>query len=343
MTRQLVVVGVDGKGSPTSVRVLHRIFVRPQGDYVFSLPAPVSAVTPGPGTQSTPGQRKNELLWQGFSPGGRVLAAWVDLRTAESAGSLPVRVRLQTTVERTRSRDLRTTLTVENVTQASARGFTADAEPLSVAQALDELGRAVRRDVAGEGIFVKALGAVRPVRIPVAVPVRVEGTLTFAPGTARIAGAPDGVVRVSGRLDGVRRSRLRIDVRGQALGSAAPKLRLSVRLPSLAGALTPPGGDSWVGAFRRGALPGGGRELLERIMRLELTYARQRQYDMYLAAPDPNGPSSASFVYRTAAAPRTAAPVAADGGGDGDLLWLVLAGIGLALAVPAAAVVWAHS
>ncbi|HET7857428.1 MAG TPA: hypothetical protein VFL41_13305, partial [Gaiellaceae bacterium] len=145
-TRELVVVGVDSSGSPTSVRVLHRILVRPQGDYVFSIPAPVKAVTPGPGTQSIPGQRKNELLWQGFSPGGRVLVAWVELRPAEAVGSLPVRIRMQTTVDGTplapgerRSGDLHTTLTVENATGAQARAFAAEAEPLSVGQALDDL------------------------------------------------------------------------------------------------------------------------------------------------------------------------------------------------------------
>jgi hypothetical protein len=49
-------------------------------------------------------------------------------------------------------------------------------------------------------------------------------------------------------------------------------------------------------------------------------------------------------VYRTVAAPRAEPGRPSAGGGDGnDVLWLVLAGIGLLVAVPAAAVVWAHS
>ncbi|HET7857106.1 MAG TPA: hypothetical protein VFL41_11675, partial [Gaiellaceae bacterium] len=197
--------------------------------------------------------------------------------------------------------------------------------------------------VAGEGIFVRVVGAVTPTRMPVVVPVRVEGALTFAPGTVRIAGSSSGIVPVSGRLDGRGQSRLRIDVRGRAVGVAVPKLRLRVRLPSLAAELTPPRGDAWVDAYRRGALRGSGRELLERLMRLELTYARQRQYDMYLAAPDANGPSSATFAYRTAAERTAAPPAASNGDGDRDLLWLALVGIALLIAVPAAAVAWAHS
>jgi hypothetical protein len=349
-TRELVVVGVDPAGEPQSVQVLQRIFVRPSGDYVFSLPAPVISVRPGPGTQSTPGQRENELLWQGFSPGRRLLAAWVELRPGESAPVLPVRVRVETSVDGTpleagerRSGELQVSLTVENVTGASARSFTAEAEPLSVAQALDELRGAVRRDVAGEGVFVRVLGRVRPVRTRVAVPLRVEGTLSFAPGTASFEGARDGVVRVSGLLDGLRRTTLRLDLRGRANGAAPPKLALRVAPQSLASRFTPPGGGTWVAAFRRGVLGRNGRALLDRAIALELTYARQRQYDMYLASPDPTGPSSIAYVYRTASAPRAEPVPQSSGGDDEDVVWLVLAGLGLLLAVPTAAVVWARS
>jgi hypothetical protein len=350
-TRELVLVGVDAAGTSRSVRVLQRIFVRPRGDYVFSLPAPVISVRPGPGTESTPGQRENELLWQGFSPGRRTLAAWVELRPRESARSLPVRVRVETSVDgrplgltEQRSGELRVSITVENVTGTAAHSFRAEAEPLSAARALDELQRAVRADLAGEGVFVRVQGPVRPVRTRVAVPLRVEGTLTFAPGTARLEGARTGVVPISGALDGVRRTSLRLDLRGRASGAASPKLVLRVTAPSLAPRFTPPGGGTWVDAFRRGALGRSGRALLDRTIALELTYARQRQYDMFLTSPDPSGPSSASYVYRTVPAARVGPVSQSSGGGDGnDVLWLVLAGVGLALAVPAAAVVWAHS
>jgi hypothetical protein len=350
-TRELVDVGVDTAGAPHTVRVLQRIFVRPSGDYVFSLPAPVVSVRPGPGSESTPGQRQNELLWQGFSPGRRLLAAWVELRPAEGARVLPVRARVETRVDGTaleagerRSGELDVSLTVENVTGAAARAFSAEAEPLSVAQALDELRSAVRRDLAGEGVFVRVLGPVHAVRKPIAAPLRVEGTLTFAPGTARLDGARDGVVRVSGLLDGVRRTKLRLALRGRAAGASPPKLRLRVTSQSMTPRFTPPGGGTWVGAFRRGALGRNGRALLDRAIELELTYARQRQYDMYLASPDPTGPITASYVYRTVAAPRAEPLEPSSGGGESyDVIWLVLAGIGLLLAVPAAAVVWAHS
>jgi hypothetical protein len=347
-TRELVVVGVDPAGVPHSVRVLQRIFVGPSGDYVFSLPAPVVSVRPGPGTESMPGQRENEVLWQGFSPGRRVLAAWVQLRPGESTPVLPVRVRVETSVDgrpleagERRSGDLEVSVTVENATGASARAFTADAEPLSVAQALDELRGAVRRDVSGEGVFVRVRGPVRPVRARIAVPLRVEGTLSFPPGAASLEGAPGGVARISGRLD-ARNTTLRLELRGRANAAPPPKLALRITPQSLAPRFTPPGGGTWVEAFRRGALGRNGRALLERAIALELTYARQRQYDMYLASPDPTGPSSISYVYRTASTSR-ARPLPQPSSDDDDVLWLVLAGIALLLAVPTAAVVWARS
>jgi hypothetical protein len=348
-TRELVVVGVGPAGVPHSVRVLQRIFVRPSGDYVFSLPAPVISVRPGPGTESMPGQRENELLWQGFSPGRRVLAAWVELRPGESAPVLPVRVRVETSVDgrpleagERRSGDLEVSATIENVTGASARAFTADAEPLSVARALDELRGAVRRDVSGEGVFVRVRGPVSPLQTRVAVPLRVEGTLSFPPGAASLEGAPGGVVRISGQLE-AGRTTLRLDLRGRATAAPPPKLALRITPQSLAPRFTPPSGGTWVEAFRRGALGRNGRALLERAIALELTYARQRQYDMYLASPDPTGPSSISYVYRTASTSRARPLPQPSSDDDDDVLWLVLAGVALLLAVPTAAVVWARS
>jgi hypothetical protein len=97
-----------------------------------------------------------------------------------------------------------------------------------------------------------------------------------------------------------------------------------------------------VNAVRRGALASP-RRLLARAIPLELTYARKRQYDMFLASPDPTGPSSATYVYRTVAAPRVS-PAAGGGtdGGGSHTVGLIVLGIGLAAAVPVAAVIWAH-
>ena len=349
-TRERIVVGVDDEGTPHSVRVLQRIVVNRLGDYVFVVPAPVRSVTPGPGTESTPGQRENQILWQGFSPGRRVLAAWADLRVAESAGSLPLRLRIETMVDgrplepgERRSGDLRVTLTVTNVTGVVVRSFTAEPEPFSLAQVLDRIRDAIHRDVFAEGLNIGLRGPATPVQQRVAAPLRVEGSLRFSPkSTAQIAGAREGVVRISGLLDGLRRTQLRLDLHGQAVSASAPKVELRVTTTGVPDSVPPRGARSWVNAVRRGALASP-RGLLARAIPLELTYARKRQYDMFLASPDPTGPSSATYVYRTVATPRVS-PAAGGGtdGGGSHTVGLIVLGIGLAAAVPVAAVIWAH-
>ena len=166
-----------------------------------------------------------------------------------------------------------------------------------------------------------------PVAVRVAAPLRLEGTLTFAPGTAQLRGARDGVVRISGLLDGQRNSRLRLVLRGRASNASAPKLELRVRTARISDTVTSSQSP---------------RTRLAGTIALELAYARKRQYDMFLASPDPSGPGSAIYVYRTAAPPRATATSGTGDGTDHTIGWIALAVV-IAAAVPSAAVIWAHS
>ena len=170
-TRERVVVGLEDDGTPHSVRVLQTIVVTRPGNYVFTVPAPVQEVLPGPGTETPPGRRTNQILWQGFSPGRRVLAAWADLRPTESVGSLPLRVRVKTEVNGTelaagerRSGDLRVTLIAENATAATAKSFTAEPDPGDLAVVLGRIRSAIRRNVSAEGLNIRLRGASTPSR-----------------------------------------------------------------------------------------------------------------------------------------------------------------------------------
>jgi hypothetical protein len=295
--RERVVVGLDEDGKPNRVRVLQTIVVRPLGDYVFAIPAPVVSVTPGPGTQSQPGQRENQVIWEGFSPGNRVLSAWADLRVAESADSLPVEVRVGSGE-----------LTIRNVTGSTVPSFTADPEPNSLAQVLGRIRAAIRQNLFAEGLNIGIEGTTRPVSLRVAAPLRIRGTA-------------DGA-RFSGLLDGVRRSELRV-----ALRRRAPKVEVRVETASVPDTV---------------ASTQDPRTRLAETIRLELTYARKRQYDQFLASPDQTGPSSTSYLFRTAARPRPATATSPAGDEDHTVGWIVL-GLGLVAAVPLAAVVWARS
>ena len=327
-------MGLEADGTPHSVRALQTIVLTQPGNYVFTVPAPVQEVLPGPGTETPPGRRTNQILWQGFSPGRRVLAAWADLRPTESVGSLPLRVRVKTEVNGTelaagerRSGDLRVTLIAENATAATAKSFTAEPDPGDLAVVLARIRSAIRRNVSAEGLNIRLRGASTPSRVRVAAPLRVEGTLTFAPGTVRLRGAPDGVVRVSERLD-VRHPQLRIVLHGEAQNASTPRLDLRVRTAKIPDPVEPSQNP---------------RTRLAGTIALELAYARKRQYDMFLANPDRMGPSSTTYVYRTAAAARPA-PAGSSSGerGDHTLGWIVL-GLGLVAALPAGAVIWARS
>ena len=334
VNRERVVVGLGEGGEPHSVQVLQTITLKRPGDYVFAVPAPVRSVLPGPGTESPPGRRQNQILWQGFSPGRRVLAAWADLRPAETVGFLPLRVRITTEVAgspvepgQKRSGDLRVTLTAENATVTTAKSFTTEPDPLDLALVLGRIRSAIRSNNSAEGLNIRIRSSTSPVRVRVGAPLRLVGTLSCAPGTATFRGARRGVVHISALLD-ARRPRLRLVLHGRALNASPPKLKLRVTTAEIPDTVT------------------SSQDLRTRLagtIALELTYARARQYDMFLASPDQTVPSSTTYVYRTTAAPQpTALPAGSGGNEDHTLGWIVL-GLLLALGLPTAAVIWARS
>ena len=301
--RERIVVEIDGAGKPTSIRVLQTIELKRLGDYVLSVPAPVLSVTPGPGTESQPGRRENQILWEGFSPGRRALAAWADLRVADSVAGLPVEVDFGPGE-----------VTIRNATAVTVPSFTADPVPASIAEVDARVRAAVRANVFPEGLNVVLRGDQMPQELRVAAPLDVRGTVS-------VAGKR---VPFSDRLDGLRRSELRVPI-----PDGYPRVELRAQTADIE--LPPPAQDP--------------RALLAQTIRLELAYARKRQFDQFLKSPDQTGPSSATYVYRTAR-PR-AIGLDPTGGvrreqDDRTAGWIVL-GLLLVAALPAAAVAWARS
>jgi hypothetical protein len=304
--RERVVVRLDEDGTPNAVRVQQTLVLNRLGDYIFAIAAPVRSVLPGPGTESPPGQRTNQILWQGFSPGRRALSSVADLWLGESAPSLPVKVR----VERGGSGSV---VVVQNVTGATAKSYTAAVEPVSLGQVVARIRNAMRRDLFAEGLNVEVTGEQQPVEVRVAAPLVVSGTVR----------AGDVSRRFSAVLDGVRKRELRIAVPGQA----TPRISMRVRTAEVPNGVRP-------------SQPP--RAQLAEAIELELTYARKRQYDQFLASPDPTGHSSTVYVYRTAARTPAAGPLES-GGSDGNAIgWIALVLL-LAAGLPVAAVVWARS
>jgi hypothetical protein len=173
---QWVRVGVDQESRPISVRVRERLAVSGRGDYQFGITGPIADVQPAPSTDSQPGLRVNQVLWAGFSPGRKVLAADVTLRPRHSAPFLPVRLRLQ-------RHGGGVSLSVVNATRTPVLEYAGVVRPREIA--------AIEAPIHVEG-ELRVPGA-RPVRFaqtlgdgePLAMHIHAEGTGALGCGCAR--------------------------------------------------------------------------------------------------------------------------------------------------------------
>jgi hypothetical protein len=297
--RTRVVAELDTRGAPIAVTAVQRLTIHGVGDYFFVIPAPLSDVLPGPGTQSEPGLRPGMVLWQGFSGGNRILSARLVLEPKRVATFLPIRVQLSRTGSLV-------TLELANATRVRVSSFTAVAAPGEARRYLAALTRFAAGGRAPYP-YVNATN-VRIVERTIAAPLRVTGTLVFPSGRR---------VRLDLVLGAGRRS-----IRVATDSTALPKLALVVR-PIPFGSEMP------------------ARPTLDAVMESVLRVARARQYDTFLANPDPAGATRTTYVFRTAA-PQRAAPARSQPGKDSPLPELLL-GCAFALALAAGIVAWAHS
>jgi hypothetical protein len=308
-----VLVGIDRDGASVSVAVVQRLVVVRLGDYTFAVAGPVTDVERAPGSESDPGLRRDAVLWAGFSPGRRVLAARATLDPNRAKDVLPVRVTVTRVAGRVRLR-------IRNVTAIRVPAFAADADAASVARALDETRAAAKGDGPLQDAFVDASGRVRTTLVTAAAPLRVTG---------RFGSQPISAVLGDGRP-------LQLELTVPAV--RVPELRLRVEpVPPLRG-LTPPKAATWARAKDLS-----GRALLAHAITTRLEFARARQYDQFLAVPDQAAAAHAVFEYRTvarAASPPAAAPPSNDG--DNVLVPILAAVVALA-ALGGGVIWWAHS
>jgi hypothetical protein len=304
--RERVRVGVDRHGRPVRIVVLDTIEIFGKGDYTFGVPGPIEDVAASPGSDSTPGLRSNAVIWQGFSPGRRLLGAIVTLRAGDSAAALPLRVEIHSAHERTE-------LVLRNDTRTEASALVARVPRQPLAAALDAARHAL---VHGEPVTAQVVplsGPASNVRTAVSVPLEVRGRANFERGTARIAGTVTGhALTVTGR--------------GKLTG-----IELEVRIPDPVSFLTPPG-RSWRTARTNLTTLAASRRLL--------TAALASQYQAYLANPDPAGRTASSYEYRLA----KAQAAVSNRPSHSKTPWLPLgAAFAFGLAAVGALVLWAHS
>jgi hypothetical protein len=301
-------------GTPTSVEVVQRLFVRSLGDYMFVIPAPALSAVAAPGSESQPGLRTNQLVWQGFSPRRKVLAARMALRPRDSVSALPLRVRVAGAPLRPGPFEL--AISVENATRTRAQGFAADVPRSDASRAVAALrgAAAIDREIVGRAVRFR--GKTAPATFAVWAPMGLRGSVRFPAGTVR-ALRPTAFTR---RLGG---EAVKVRVRGVALRVTTPRIRI-VATPLVDAALPPPSADTL-----KAAILG------------YLRYARTRQYQRYLTNPDPHGPSVSTYVYETRAAERLPAPQERQPTDDSVLPAAIVVG-GLALLGLGLVVLWAH-
>lgn len=321
---QRVLVGVDESGSPVSVRDAQRLDVRGRGDYQFAVAGPIDDVRPGRGSESDPGLRADQVLWAGFSPGRKVLAADVSLRPREAAQYLPLRLRLS------RSGD-GVTLEATNATTTSQLEYEGTARAEQIVGLLDRTRGAARAGERLAAAYATFNGAVQQSRkAQIEAPLRVEGELRAGDGKP---------VRFSRTLgDGSP-----LTVRVHAAGSGEPHVTLTAVPVPVDRLLRPPrGAPTWTAALRRHPLPA--PSLLRRLLETRMRLVRADQYQTFLANPDADGRSRSVYVYRTVAARKqAAAPTAAPKENGGGPLVLLVAIGGAIVAAGFAVVAWAHS
>ena len=311
---EAVRVGLAQNGDPVSVVVVQRLSIRGLGDFRFVVPAPAVAVVPAGASRSLPGLRQAGIVWQGFSPGRRLLGARITLRPAQAAAGLPLRVSVE-------QRNGLTRVRLENRT-ARQFAITRGSAPLPALQAA--LAR-VRRELGHE------LAAGRPLPM---VLEQVQGR-----GTAQRIIPIDSPLHITGRISVAGGRTARVDA---TLGGDQPRSRVVVVR-----------GEGRVTIALDAAFERDRRKLLptadelasagDPLVALQTALARTTvalQFQQYLASPKAGATRT---TYRYATARVAAAPPASSGGDDGpDALLLALIAIGGLAALVGLTVLWAH-
>lgn len=330
---EVVLVALSGSGRPERVQLEQRLSLSGTGDYTVRERGPARASEPL-GDEPPPVTKFGAVVWQGFSPGARELAARLTLDPVLEAARLPLEVAVSAA-----GRPLgpggvvpgagQVVVRLTNRTAQPAELPTAaDAQPQAVAQALD-----AALDAA-PGRRLPAAGAGLPTAVPTSgdalaagtsgVPLRVTGSLLLRPVADReSAAAPDpglgtvsgpattavpGGAEVAGTLPPGGTAELLVDVTGPAL------LELSLRaVPALdPRTLRPPGGAaSWAAWAATGPDQAARRSALDLLVATAASGARATSYSPYLGADLP-GTGTTEFRYAFAAvevAPAATAPL----------------------------------
>jgi hypothetical protein len=323
--REDVAVAVGPTGAPSSVTDTQRLVIDGAGNYIIRELGPARAAVSLNDTVP-PVLELGTVVWQGFSPGHRELAARLTLDPGIEAGRLPLKVALQLRDSAGHTRPLdpggrapvdgtvTVTLTNQTVSRRVVDVGAADVAPL--AASLDRLRRAADRPrvavppVAGAGLPTVLPGRRTGQRtLDVVAPLRVSGTLTVPGATPAVAGPGTTPIADGAALAGTLAGSVDFTVAVHAGQRIA--MHLDVRPWPDPRTVQPPSPAKtwrqWADSGPAAAAVGTATDLL---VAGAAASARAAEYSPYLQADAP-GADLSTFTYVVASA--TQAPRADDG------------------------------
>ena len=341
---ELVLVGLSGGGVPVRVLVEQRLRLTGTGDYQVRERGPARA-SEALGDEPPPVTKFGAVVWQGFSPGARELAARLTLDPVLEQARLPLAVTasldgepLGLSGEVPRAGTVR--LLLENVTTQPAVLPTAtDAPAAEVAAALD----AARSLASSPGPRLPAAGAGLPATVTATGEGRAQGS-TGVP--LRITGSVRGgsVTGPGSTASGDVTGTLPPGATAELLVELAAPGRLVLDLTAVPAldprTLEPPAGQpDWVSWAASGPDVAARTAALDLLVRTAATGARATSYSPYLGA---DLPGTGSTTYQYAFAPPEALP-AVEEVLEARPGAIALAGVALLLLLGNGVLLWSRS
>jgi hypothetical protein len=338
------------------IQAEQRLRLEGTGDYAIRERGPARSAT-SLSNEPAPLTRKGAVVWMGFSPGHRDLGARLVLDAAIEAEHLPLKVLVSFVDPHGKTSLLeggqlpgpgQVTVTLTNTTsQPVDLPTAADASPAALAGALDkalEVARhpSARRLPSTDDMLPKTLTVAGPARIAAAqaVPLRVDGALTFSGTSATLTGpAISSTGAFSGVLGGVAGT-TSVTFTAAVTGAGSMALDLKAVNALNPTELAPPRRlASWRAWSQSKPSVAERRSALDLLVEVAATGARASSYSPYLGA-DLQGTGSATFSYGFAPATRRAAVVASS---RPNWIAISLGGLGLLLLVSGGVVIWRRS
>ncbi|MFL6240375.1 MAG: hypothetical protein ACJ735_12875 [Actinomycetes bacterium] len=358
-TREDVAVAVNGSGTPTDVQLDEHLHVTGTGAYLIYERGPARAAAPL-SNSLPPVLELGTVVWQGFSPGGRDLAARLRLDPALEAQRLPLRVALSWQPNRggaARPLDPNGAvppgtvhLRLVNTTGTPRSLPTGIASPTPLGKAMTTLLAAARRNEAQPttAFTLPVAGRGLPRRLPatdvgntaafVAAPLRVVGSLRAPNTQATLTGPTVAPVPDGGRFNGVLTGAVDFTLTVPKAGRVVLDLTATPTLD--ARTLQPPHGQrTWADWARLDATTADARGATSQLVNAAAAAARGAELSPYVGS-DTNGPATTRFRYviNTAARPaRTQQPL------HPHPLAIGVAAFAALLTVSGAAAVWRRS